>query len=573
MWSIFRDGLFILDIYKEGIAFFFVAILGYGFLTIKHLTPGEMDTRIKLLAALGVGSIVLCVLTGTVILLAHFWPPLLRPGSLAILLFAIFVLLKGLWSGELRVDFDIRIILAGIALFLLLVVRLSFLKHIILPPYSDSPIHYQIVLGFLHPDAANNSKLSLDNVFNNYYHFGFHGLVTWLTAVTEYAPADVISLLGQIFLVLAPLSVLLLTYVITGDANGAWFAGLLAAIGWMMPAFAVNWGKFPALASLAVMPAIMAFPGLHDPAKSRKLSVLVGGLVLLTGIALIHTRIIVCIVFAAAGFFLANKVQIEEKVGPARAIRLSLFSLLSLWPLSPLLAAFYRDFPVLIVFLVHLPFAFQEYPRLCMGIFFYIFGLWLIVLAPTLLNENARTLLDRQFLEIMLYIPFSVIGGAGFAGALKKLPSSRTLRSLAMIGLAGSVIINSLWNHSADPDRCCDYFKEGDRLALQWIRENSSEHTLVLIAAFNDDGKIVGTDSGIWIHPLIGQSTNKLPFNTNWKTPETIEEICRLGAGKIYIYMGGRQYSFDNVQLLQEKWLAPVFTAGETVVYQASECP
>ncbi len=573
MLNIMVDGLSVLYLYKEGVLFFFATTLGYGFLTIKYATDHEMDARLKWLAALGVGSIVLCVISCAVVLLGYFWPSLLRPASFVILFFGIFILLKGFWSGELKMAFDTRLVIGCICLFLLLLVRLSFLKHIILPPYSDSAVHYQIVLGFLHPDETINSKISLGNVFNNYYHFGFHSLASWLVSITEFAPADVISLLGQLFLVIAPISVFLLAYVITKRAEGALFAGLLAAIGWLMPAFAVNWGKFPAVASLALTPAALALLLLGSRSVVKKTILLLCGLVLLMGLTLIHTRIIVCVLLAVISFFLSNKLRIEDKLGFAQSIRLSLFYVLSLWPLSQLLVDFYKSLVMLIILLCLLPFAFQTYPRLSMGIFFYTFGLWLIVLAPTLLNENARTLLDRQFLEIMLYIPFSVIGGAGFAGWMEKLPPTGILRSLTVLIFAGGVIFNFLQTNSVYPDPCCDYFKEGDQLAFQWIRENSPEHTLVIISAFNDNGKIVGTDSGIWIYPLLAQSTNKLLFNTNWDSLDTIEEICYFGAKQTYIYMGGRQYSFANAQLSQEKWITLVFKAGETVIYQVSGCP
>jgi len=184
-----------------------------------------------LLAGFSVGSVILCVISYVLVLLSHFWPFILRPGSFAILFFALFVLLKGFWLGEIKIAYDIRVAIGVIVLFLLLLIRLAFLKHIILPPYSDSPIHYQIVLGLLHPEVSINSKLSLETLFSNYYHFGFHSLVTWLASITEIEPGITISLLGQLFLVILPLSILFLTYVITGNANGAVFAGLLA--GWV----------------------------------------------------------------------------------------------------------------------------------------------------------------------------------------------------------------------------------------------------------------------------------------------------------------------------------------------------
>jgi len=572
MLNIMLNGMSILNTYKEGVVVFFIAIFGLGFFIIKHITNDEMDPVIKLLAGFSVGSIALCVISYIIILLAHFWPFLLQPGSFVVLFFAIFPLLKGIWSGELKPFYDIRLIVAGLFLFLLLIARLSFLKHIILPSYSDSPIHYQIVFGFLHPSASNTANLSLENIFYNYYHFGFHSLVAWLASITEIMPTDAISLIGQIFLVIAPISVLFLTYVITKNRDGALFAGLLTATGWLMPAFAVNWGKLPALSSLATMPAALAFLGLYLHGNAKKTIALIFGLALLVGITLLHTRIIICVSLAVISIFLSNKIQTADELGFSQSIRLSLLYILSLWPLSQLIIDFYSGIPVIVVWLILLPFAFQSYPKLSVGIFFYTFGLWLITLAPTLLVENSRTLLDRQFLEIMLYIPFSIMGGAGFIGIMKKLPPAGIIRWLAVIMLTGGVIFTFLQGNSLYPDPCCVYFKEGDRLAFQWIQKNASEHTLVLISTFDANGQIIGTDAGIWIYPLIGKNTNKLPFNTNWDSLEEIEKICLFDSKEIYIYVGDREYSFKNSQLASGEWTKSVFSAGQTVIYKLTGC-
>jgi hypothetical protein len=526
----------------------------------------------KLLASFSVGSMVLSVIAFILVLLAHFWPSLLGPGSILIFLFALFLTVKELWPGRVMVIHDLRFIMAGIILVLLLAARFAFLSHIIMPGYSDSPIHYQIVFGFLYPDASGGSKLSLGNIFNDYYHFGFHSIAAWLTSLTSFSPENVISLLGQMFLVVAPVSVILLTHVLTKNINGALFAGLLAATGWLMPAFSVNWGKFPALASLTVLPSALALSWLYWQDGNKKPINLFWMLVLLLGITLLHTRIIICISIAVLSLFLSSKLRIGDELGFFQAVRFSLLYMLSLWPLSQLLVDFYRGIPMLVVFLILLPFAFQAYPKLSVGIFFYTFGLWLIVLAPSLLIKSFPALLDRQFIEIMLYIPFSVMGGAGFIGIMKKMPSQKALRWLAVIALMGGATYNFLQGRTIYPDKCCDYVKEGDRLAFQWIQKNASEHTLFLISTFDGGRTVFGTDAGIWLDPLLGKHTNKLPFTLDWESSEEIGKICNTDAAEIYVYMGGRPYSFANAKLAQGQWTKPVFTAGRTIIYQVSGC-
>jgi hypothetical protein len=565
------DGIAVLGAYKGEIFVFFVVTIGYSYLVTKYLGD-EIDTKKRLLMGLGIGSAILSVLIYALITLGYYWPSVLLPGSFLILFLAVLVLLKEFWSGKLRIMFDSQSIFIGLAVFMLLIARLSFIKYIILPSYSDSPIHYQIVTSFLHPEYGKEINLSLGNITSHYYHFGFHSLAAWLTLVSGHEPANIITLLGQLFLVIAPISVFFLSYVITKNSKGALYAGLLAAIGWSMPAFAINWGKFPALSSLAIAPAVVAVLGLLLQSNAKKPIVVFWSLLLLIGITLVHTRIIVCVLLVVVSFFVSKKINMEEELPFFQSVRLSLFYILSLFPFFGMVTSFYNGFFVLVIFLVLLPFAFQVFPKLSVAIFFYTFGLWLVWKVPLLFFGNSQALLDEQFIEIMLYIPFAIIGGAGFAGLLKKLPTTGLLRWFVVAILVGGVAVNFLMNNSMYPDSCCDYFKESDQTAIQWIRENTSEHSLVLISGFQDNGQIIGTDAGIWIHPLIKQDTNMLPFDIKWNSLDEIEETCRSGARNVYVYMGGREFSFIDDQLEQSNLTRLVFQSGKTKIYLITGC-
>ena len=571
MFDILADGIFILNSYKYGIVVFCIAAIGLGYFTVKQSINHSIDTRIRWLMYFCTGSITLCAACYLLFFLGYFWHWLLQPGSYLILFFSIFVLIRGLWIGDIKITGDVYFICFGLILFLLLIVRLSFLRHIILPSYSDSPIHYQVVHQILNPESNHVSNFSFGNLFGNYYHFGFHVLVAWLVFIAKIDPVTAISLLGQIFLVIAPLSILLLVYVLTNDANSALFAGLLAAIGWPMPAFAVNWGKFPAVASLALLPALIALLTLYL-GNTRKSRAVWWGIILVISMVLIHTRVVICVALVCISYFLSNKLPSKNTVEFPQALRLSLLYVLSLWPVSQLIANFYLGFPLWIVFLILLPFAFQTHPKLSFGIFFLTTGLWIVTLLPPIVHKNAPMLLDRQFLEIMLYIPFSIIGGAGFEGMTRKLSFDLKSRWIVAAVLVGCIMFTIRNSASLFPDSCCNYFQKNDRLAFQWIQENTSDDSLILISSFDDNDKVFGTDAGIWIYPLVGVNTNKLPFNTSWYLPDVIKDVCSSGAKETYIYAGGRQNSFDHAQLVQQKWIELVYKTGGTEIYQVSKC-
>jgi hypothetical protein len=572
MWNLMLDGLMMLGVYKEGIIVFLLTSFGVGYFVLKRGVKHEMDAGIKFLSSFGVGVAALFLIAYLLIWVGHFIPALFIPASFLPLLFSLFVIGKGIWDGDFKTLWHPRAAGVGFALLLLLIARLAFLKHILLPSYSDSPIHYQIVVGLIRPEAGGAVNLSLGNIFEQYYHFGFHGLTAWLIAITGLAPENAISLVGQLFLVLAPLSVVSLIYAITKNVNGALFGGLIAATGWAMPAFAVNWGKFPALGALAVAPAVLAFLGYGLRAESRNRIWIVLALGLLAGATLAHTRILVCLLLAVCGYLLSKKLAPPDELNFFQAVRFSLLFLISIWPIRQIVFDFYSTIPTAVAWIILLPFAFQTFPRLSVGIFFYILGCWLIAIAPPLLIEGIQTPLDRQFLEIMLYVPFASLGGAGFVGAMKKLSAREAAQWSAGVALCLLVTLIFLRGRSLLPNPCCVYFKDEDRQAFEWIQDNTAPDSLILISSFEGDGKIMGADAGIWLEPLLNSNTNKIAFDKDWNSETTMTEVCSMSQKEIFIYAGGTPFSFNHSQLTTSSWIEAAFSDGQTIIYQVVGC-
>ena len=570
MLSIISDGFYIFHEYWEIVLAFLITIIGIGFYSTGIVLKRAPNLRLRILASLGVGSILLGLISFALIVASRFWGRTLQFGSYGILIFAVFFLIKEIWAGNFEGIFSFRAFALAVAMFFLLLARLAFLKHILLPPYSDSPIHYQVVSGFLHPEVGSSSKLSIQTLFSDYYHFGFHSLAAWLSSISGIDPAASISLLGQLFLVIAPVSMLFLVYALTNNLDGALFAGFLTALGWTMPAFAVNWGKFPALASIALAPFIMALPvWLKDGLK--KTGVLVYALILLAGITFIHTRIIICVFFAYIGFIVIDRLQIREEFDFFRSFRFTLLFLLFLWPFFRTLVDFYNSTPVLIVLLILIPFAFQAYSAVSTGVLIFLSGLSLSALIPNLLGIGGDTLLDRQFLAMILYIPLAFMGGLGFGGLVRKL-GRNTIPHRAVVIILIGIFFVGFSPRSYYPDQCCNYFNKDDGLAFNWIRDNSSSHSLYFISTFSDGERAYGTDAGVWILSLTRTPTNKLPFDINWTSPNLFNEICPSEMGEAYIYKGGGISSFDNETLSRLEWVAPVFQAGEVIIYKISSC-
>lgn len=570
MVDVLLDSLTMFAAYRWSIPVFLITVLGCGLFVVDQMMGDQRDLTLRLLAGFSIGGAVLSTFAFVVVVVGHFWPAFLRIGSYGIFIFAIGTLIRKIWIGRSRLRLK-SYLAFGFSLLLLLFLRLAFLQRIILPPYSDSPVHYQIVIGLLNPETGNDLRLSINNILSNYYHFGFHSLVAWLSVVTLLLTENAISLLGQLFLVIAPISIYVMTNSVTRSQAGSIFAGVLSTVGWSMPAFSVNWGKYPALGALAIVPALLAVLILTSKDPNGKPKAKVWSFFLIVSIALLHTRMLIWLLLAAIAFYISRKINIAGRMSFPQSIRFSLLFCVSLMPFYRTLIDFYPGLFVAILLSLLLPFAFRLYPELSATIFLFTFFLWLAVVVPVFFGRAGQTLLDRQFVAMTLYIPFSMLGGAGLAGFMDEARITDKVRKVAFFIVAicvlGSFSIKSLY-----PDTCCNYVNEDDQRAFQWISENKSSHTLFLIPAFGAGNQSIGTDAGIWISPLTGQPANKLPYNIDWASPTSMEEICRLGAKHIYVYAGGREYSFFIDETLSQNQLQPRFHSGQTVIYQVSAC-
>jgi hypothetical protein len=579
--SMLEDGLAIIAQYKETLLLFSLTSFGLGLFAVRALRLEKFTTGPGLLACFPFGSLVLVVCSYLLAILAHFWTFILLPGSFVLVVLASVNILRHLWTHQNTFRFNPIVAVLTLAVFLLLLIRLSFLAHILMPPYSDSPIHYQAILELLGRNQDLVAKISPTIIFSKYYHlefqfltgiqyyhFGFHTLAAWLVSVSGQAPQDVMSLLGQIFLVIGPLAVFALTLTLTSNLPAALLAGSLAAIGWAMPAFAVNWGKYPALLSLAVMPVILSIMPDWRKRRDNWRAILLFGILLL-GAVLLHTRILFVFGLAVIAFFISAKF-VPAKPPPILQVALrSLAFGLFIWGFLTFLGESYRVLPLWILLLALTPFGIQAHAQLMTVILLFLAGIWLQILLPL---PGGQTLFDRPFVEMLLVIPFSLWAGVGLSG-LAALPNLRRnfrlattltpfLVTLFVFGARGAYL----------PDPCCNYFTAQDKKAFAWVDENKTASSLFLVATFQDGTQRFGTDAGIWLHPLTRVGVNMLPYDMDWDAPETQSLLCGFGSPQTYLYAGGGQFSFPKDDLARQDWLQVVFQSGQVQIYRANGC-
>jgi hypothetical protein len=567
------DGFSILNLHKAALLVFFMTTFGLGLFAAHRLNLEKFLSGVGLLACFGLGSLLLVAASYLLAVLAIFLHFALPLGGFLVVLFAAFVMGRQVLTHKITLHFDGYLIATLIVLFLLLLVRLSFLKHILVPSYSDSPLHYQEALELL-GRAEPNPQRSMVNISSNYYHYGFHSLVAWLVSVTGIAPLDAMSFLPQIFLVIGPVSVFGLAFALTDNIPSALLAGLLAAIGWPMPAFAVNWGKFPALLALAVAPSALTVLLYQRNYRGKWKSYLLVLLLLISPV-LLHTRVIFVLALAAASFYLTGKLSWDKQAYLFPTILRSLVMALFFWSFLTFFGDAYKIWTLWALLFALTPFGLWVHPRLLVATFACLAGIWLMMLLalPIFGAPGGLTLLDRPFLEILLVIPFSLWGAVGFSGLLQKIGTKQLVKIGVSLAAFSLVFYVFFVRGAYLPDPCCNFFKAEDALAFQWIRENKASDTLFVTSTFSDGRWLYSADAGSWIQPLTGVATQTLPYDTNWKASKTFENLCSYGARQTYLYTSGIVFSFPAGDLATQSWLQPVFRAGPTHIYQVTGCP
>ena len=483
------------------------------------------------------------------------------------------------------------VILFGLSIIL----RLAFITRTFVPPYFDSVEHFRIVKELVNALESSTLLKMIPTLVPSYYHLGFHFLAAFLTFGLRANPMDVILVLGQIILATIPIPIFFVLRHETHSDVAAFFGILLAGFGWYMPGFAVNWGKYPALSGLLALEIVLSMAYFISRNKSyRSQSIWIG--ILILGIiisALFHSRTLAVIVFSFVSWLIANRIQTLPKTFQYLSLGTLLSGLIVVYILiqrEPLLALALEPYLsnglwITLIVVILSPFALTKFPR---GFYFsFLFMLCVFValfipignLVPGFENQ---TILDRPFVEMVLYLPLSILGGLGLAGLMQSVRGMQAfperILSYAAILVVGFTGLIALGRYDFYPSDCCNFVGYDDTVAFDWLDKNlpSDAHILIASTSMNvlpsgPSAGPTGTDAGIWIPALTGRDTTFAPFDIDFCTTGTLNQLCKMRID--YIYVGGTAQKF-NAEQLQTKadWYKGVLFLPNTQLYQLTGC-
>lgn len=514
----------------------------------------------------------------------------LAPVSLFLLISLLIGLIFFLQRFKARPEPDTRSTGIFLLLFFLVSVflRLAFVSKALLPSYFDSAQHYLLIKTIMARSTGILPALAV-----NYYHLGYHTLAAFMVSTWQSEITRTMLILGQMILAILPLAFFLLVKHETRSNLAGIFAVSLAAYGWYMPAHAVDWGKYPALISLSVIPFVLSLAYLLaqnkstlSPHKRWALMLSLGIGVLVSGV--MHSRSLVIIGIACLAWIISvwqkKLSQGQQMWGFVLLIVAVVLEIIFVQRYDVLLLLLdpYSHKGVLVTILVLLLsiFAYKQYPQFTfaciLAIGFLIVSLFIPVrgVVPGYAN---LTLLDRPFVEMILFMPLSLLGGLGLAGLQEKIQYPK-LGILVGLLACGVVWINAVVTYDLYPSNCCVLVGHDDVTAMDWMnaklpadaRIGISATELKVLTSGSFEG-YVGGDAGIWILPLIDRQTVPLRYDTNFGEQATLENLCQQGIS--HLYVGELGQNFNDSQLsAQPTWYKALLAMPKVRVYQVVGC-
>lgn len=552
---------------------FLLTAAGFGlWIALPFTRNHNHSSLLSITLAIPLGTISLSIPFLGFIAIGRIWPAAVAVGAWIITLGGFSLLFA--WMVKHGREFISQVrrlpLVVGVGTFiLLLLLRLAFLRGLVAPPYADSAYHYQLTIRLLDPYIPVSAVIT-----GSYYHLGFHVLAAWLAALTRWDLLTILPLIGQVMLAILLLSVYALALSLTGERNTARISALAAALLWSMPAYAANWGKFPAIAGIMLLPAVCAAFLLLFKLNSKKRMAIITAAVLILGATWFHTRILVLLFCAGVA---ALPIAFLLKRTSTLLLRIFggviLIGCAILYLTAPSLYTIYngKNLLPIVGLLILLPFGLFYQPRLTSGIGFFTLLMLVcgLIPLPAWLHLPAATLLDAQFLAMSLFLPFSLVIGIGGSGLLR-LTKQNWQKTVVWLILVAWVIFSAFNTSAYTPDPCCNFVSDSDLAALEWMKAELPQGATVYIAGIDKEDGLIGSDAGVWVTPLTSLSSQLLPYDYAWFSGQMHAEICSLTPA--YLYVGHQPYSFQINATTHPDWYELVLDHSDTSIYRIILC-
>lgn len=441
-------------------------------------------------------------------------------------------------------------------LLLLLIVGIIaaiFINSLELPLFTDGINHFTYIDSIAHSEISPNTSQPWI-LSAQFYHYGYHLFIAQAHHLTGLPITELMLASGVGIMILFSVGMLALALTLTSNYEVALLSATLISLTSVFPSFAQNWGKYPALFSLSLMPLPVCLTvrlfrqGLKSYSKSEL------GVLILSVLIVIFAHWRSTILYAIAAISVYFYYQTRKKQNCQQALIIISLALLC----CGLIELDRLDIPVLnkawwlLVFIIAFFLLIKKrdgYSSLLL-IPLLIFGLSRLASVIPLPQRWLQFShpIDWPFYRIGLFIPATLF----LTICLEEItthyvvPTSRWGAFLLLLGVS---LMLFPWQKRFQPDE--QYILVGSRQmdALHWIQENyTNSNVTFLIPGQVALDYIEVSDSGGWINPLTGLEVEVVPALIDFSDETQRNLLCNT-MPMIYIDHMNTQYGFDDANL------------------------
>jgi hypothetical protein len=470
-------------------------------------------------------------------------------------------------------------------------VRLIMVRDLATPAWVDSVHHALITRLILTNGSYPSTYLPYFNISPTSYHPGFHSVAAAFTWLTNLNLAQSLLILGQVLNALCIFTVYLFTSKLTQSSSAGLFASFITGFLTPMPAYYTSWGRYTELTGLLILPVVLSLILLLiDGIDHRKTKWIIAiGAITAGGLFMVHYRVILflaCLIVSSLFFSLIAKNHgrpIHRFRVLLLVIIMALLGIFSVFPwfvptitttVLPMVnsalttsISFFHDFSwpyltaalgkqTLVIAGLGLTWGMIKRQRFAFTLLVWIFFLFLLANFDAL-HFPGGGLINNTSVEIMLFIPISILGGFFIDQILihwkDLIPKPLIIPSMGIILLFLSLVAYSGAKQLVtiiNPITILS--RNADLPAIQWINEHIPDNEPIVINPFAwGYGLYAGSDGGYWISPLSGRVTLPPPvlYGLEKETSETSDrsqKVISISADPtaLWEFLHSNQYHF-----------------------------
>ncbi len=445
----------------------------------------------------------------------------------------------------------------GAVFALTLLSRLWMVRGVQFPLWTDSYHHTVITQLIADLGTVPSSYEPYAPIERYTYHFGFHTLSAWFHWLSGNTVPRSVVLVGQFVNALAVPTLYLFAYKLCGNRVAGLVAASIPGLVSHMPAYFVNWGRYPQLTGQVLLPALLAITmeGLK-PEESRPRLWVLGGIGA-AGLFLVHMRVFLWYCVFVCLWLLWRLVDARRKKEHGKIKRLlgggAVIGIVALLPLTPWILRFFGSFGGILAGELREGYDVERYGTYFrwrtqdLAEFGAPIGIWLLAGTGALVGvarRNAGILMlivwallvfvganthvvgilpmySSLVASISLYLPTATLVGylAGELAALVRRVGewhrfpSRALEWCVAIGVV-AVCMAGMHRTVELIDLSSGFVRDADLEAMRWIERNTPEDALFHISThFWTPVVAHGLDAGYWI-PLLAHREATVPLQT-----------------------------------------------------------